>query len=157
MHKLSGGIKDLVLGLWIICRRFTASTWRFWHVICAAHKKWRLPHMSMLSAFQPFLTYRKDRKHNLRGRIPFILLQRLLGSVVVVGPVNVLSCCRGSQLCCISSLGSGLNLSLLYSVTLAHDMTKLLVMSLIWYMYLELLSFPYFWGHFSETINNYTP
>ena len=45
---------------------------------------------------------------------------------------------------------------LLYCVTLAYDMIKLLVVRLAWYLYSALPSSPYFGNHLSETINNYT-
>ena len=45
---------------------------------------------------------------------------------------------------------------LLYFVTLDYDMTKWLVMRLIWYLSSALPSSPYFRSHLSENINNYT-
>lgn len=46
---------------------------------------------------------------------------------------------------------------LLYCVTPAYDIIKLVVVRLIWYLYSALLSSLYFGNHLSETINRYTP
>lgn len=45
---------------------------------------------------------------------------------------------------------------LLYCVTLAYDIIKLVVVRLIWYLHSALLSSLYFGNHLSETINDYT-
>lgn len=47
-------------------------------------------------------------------------------------------------------------ITLLYSVTLAHDMIKFPVMSLIWHLYSALPSSSSFENNLLETINNYT-
>lgn len=43
--------------------------------------------------------------------------------------------------------GNWAKVMLLYSITLAHNMTELLRVKLIWYLYSALPTFPYFGSH----------